>query len=427
MVESSTPEGDRAIYVLQPFADAAALLRSNGCDALHGSSADTLISSLGWTVEHLDDRRRAELSSAFQLAGRFERVFSLSLPTAYNVALVGATVDPRQFGIDAPIRDVSGKAFDPGEAFLGCVGEGAEYLSLQTWGDEDVRRVPIGEIDPRLVRHRGDASVECLIGRRFGNGTPGWVPADLCLRVAGSAPATAETRSGYGAGASPAAAALSAVLELVERDAVALWWLGGRAPRAVPLETTFADPHGPALADVLSRRERRSWILDITTETAIPTMLAWSTDRSGNDFALGAAARSTPHAAVAGALLELTQLEFALQLAKTRRNEVGDAGLNDVERRHLRRSRLAAEQCEAFRPSGLSTLADARLSEEDIRSRVAGCWLVDLTRASIGIPCVRAVAPDLQTYPATSVSERLRRCAEQNGPIPPDRIAMELM
>lgn len=385
--------------------------------------AGALLRSLGWDAAALAAGRRRDLALALAFASRFERVFSVSMPDAPRVALVGATVDPGRFGLGAATHDVSGKSPDAGEAFLGCVGEAVEYLSMQTWGDEAVEIVPREHLDERLAEPFRDAGVRCLPATALATGAAGWMPADLCLRPRnGGDPRW--TRSGFGAGPTFRDAATAAVLELVERDAVALWWISGRPARAVSsemvLEAMTGLPEG-----ALSGRDRLTTLVDITTDVGIPVVLSFSIDPDHSGFACGAAARPTLPGAAAAAFLEMAQMEFALRLAREGLRSRGEEALNEVERRHLRRAGIAVGEAPAMpRPLGLPASA-GRPDDRPLAERLGvDCWLVDLTRGEIGIPCVRAVAPDLQTYPVATETRRLRAGGTASSVV---SLAVELM
>src|SRR5437899_2323141 len=106
-----------------------------------------------------------------------------------------------------------------------------------------------------------------------------WLPADLCLR---RPPALQEfappfpLSTGSAAGTSWEGAALHGLLELIERDAASLWWHGGRPGRAVPSDVDASTQ--ALLAELRSgaAAARRSWLLDITTDTGIPAVTALS-------------------------------------------------------------------------------------------------------------------------------------------------------
>lgn len=134
---------------------------------------------------------------------------------------------------------------------------------------------------------------------------------------------------GLAAGPDPEAARRSALLEVIERDAAARWWQGETRPRTLApdaaLTATLAGLRdGAALA-------RTTAFLALPSMTGVPVACALSRDPDGRGLACGLKAAPDMATAAAGALLELCQMEIALELARLRlargaRTE-GDAGV----------------------------------------------------------------------------------------------------
>ena len=176
---------------------------------------------------------------------------------------------------------------------------------------QDWCRAHLGEIEPAA-----QPSLDWVSGVRLGDGAPVLLPADLCLRrlphTQTLLPRSALS-TGCAAGVSRETAMLRAVLELIERDAASLWWMGGRCPRPIALEEPAAQS-GAALLSVLraGRSARRSWLADVTTEFAVPCVAALSVDNDSRGLACGLAARMTLEEAVRAAILEMCQSELEL-------------------------------------------------------------------------------------------------------------------
>jgi bacteriocin biosynthesis cyclodehydratase domain-containing protein len=121
--------------------------------------------------------------------------------------------------------------------------------------------------------------------------------------------------NGSAAGSSMEEAILQGFCELVERDAVALWWYHRSRVPGVDLES-FTDPWLAALrAHYAGPLRRRLWALDLTADLGIPTYAAVSaaTDRPGEDVIVGFGAHLDPAAALTRALTELNQFLPAVQ------------------------------------------------------------------------------------------------------------------
>jgi ribosomal protein S12 methylthiotransferase accessory factor len=256
------------------------------------------------------------------------------------------------------------------------------------------------------------------------------LPADICLR---RPPAQRDFTPPYplsigsAAGPSRDAAALHGLLELIERDATSLWWWGGRLPRSIP-------PHHEAgtVAEDLLRQlrqgasvQRRTWLLDITTDIGVPCVTAVSCRADGSGFAFGLAARPALEAAVRSAILEMCQLELADAVVAAKRVERGDDALNAQDRVHLQRAAINADQCKLLQPvagqanhlpfhateeSAIFSLIVERLEKLGIDT-----FCIDLTRQRFAVPVVRVIAPGLQLEPSEIVTARLQDTIARTG------------
>jgi len=283
------------------------------------------------------------------------------------------------------------------------------------------------------------------------------LPADWCLRrtndQSGLRPLSALS-VGVAAGPTFDWAASRAILELIERDAAGLWWMGGRRGKAIPLnQPGMAET--VRLSAVLRQEasDREFWVLDITTDIGIPVVVALSCDRDGRRLAYGLASRLSIGEAMHAALLELCQTELAMLLAEIKRTELGESALPAAERLHLVRGALIdANRCALLHPDGVRLGREAQatralvaeLGETEVRETevaetearqtevpaakvelraILGALsrsgieiaLVELTRPEFDIPVVRAVAPALQLMPAGFSTDRLRRIAAEFG------------
>ncbi len=115
--------------------------------------------------------------------------------------------------------------------------------------------------------------------------------------------------NGTAAGSSVEDAIVQGFLELVERDAVALWWYNRTRQPAVDLDGC-ADPWVAELREVHAGLGRTVWALDLTTDLGIPVFAALSrrTDKPVEDITLGFGAHFDPRTALRRALSELNQM-----------------------------------------------------------------------------------------------------------------------
>ncbi len=119
--------------------------------------------------------------------------------------------------------------------------------------------------------------------------------------------------TGCAAGMDRGDATCRALLECIERDAVALWWHGGMQCAGLPLE--LIDGLQPRLSWWLQDRPRRTVLLDLDSETGVPAVAAVSSEADGTAVALGTAASLDLADAVLAAVTEMIQTEAAMQQA----------------------------------------------------------------------------------------------------------------
>ena len=91
--------------------------------------------------------------------------------------------------------------------------------------------------------------------------------------------------NGCAAGNTLEEAIVQGFLELVERDAYAIWWYN-RSQRAEVDLDQFDDPYIRDLKAQLAETGRRLWLLDVTSDLGIPTFVTsrtgWKTGRNSS-------------------------------------------------------------------------------------------------------------------------------------------------
>jgi thiazole/oxazole-forming peptide maturase SagD family component len=372
----------------------------------------------------LDGVAHATSPQLTALASRLARTFVIVSPFAPEFCCIGAEVALDEAGRNAygsASLSVTGNGTSLEDALTACLGETADRLSQVAYagdvGRNVGRRVADGWIADAIADAQGWMQAWDLV-----DGTTAAVPAELCVRPSRIRRIGALS-AGVAAGADRDAATLRATLELCERDAAALWWLGGCRPRAFPLEHA-ASRAGLELVTALrrGRTERQTLLLDIATDIAVPAVAAVSFDAAGRGLACGLAARLRWDDAARAAVLELLQMELAAPIAEAKLREAGATALTEPDRQHLRRAAFAAQDCALLSPRGASTTIPqaphlAALTAQ-LRDRNIRLFAVDLTRPDIGVPVVRALSPELQPYTADVVTERLRSCgAGRDAPV----------
>jgi oxazoline/thiazoline synthase len=225
--------------------------------------------------------------------------------------------------------------------------------------------------------------------------------------------------NGNAAGSSIEDAIAQGFLELVERDAVAIWWYNRTRQPAVDIDSLndrWIDELRMRYKDI----NREFWLLDVTSDLGIPVMAAISrrVDKPAEDIMLGFGAHFDPRVAARRALTELGQLLPAV--VGTRADGSG-YGLADD---HLRRWWLTAtiENQPYLRPDEDQNPRDrtsyAYTPRSDLRDdiehivKLAGrkgleVLVLDQTRPDIGMPVVKVIVPGLRHFWARFAAGRL--------------------
>jgi ribosomal protein S12 methylthiotransferase accessory factor len=393
-------------------------------------------------LDYLDDatEQAPHRAAMLRAASGFSRIFTLDPVDAPGLIALGAEVDPACMGVQGmPLAGVSGTGLTFREAFESCVGEGVEHLSQYAMEQDAIQRLAadealteaspaLREVWEQLTPYRRDRSAALTawtFAADLADGQPVCLPADICLRrPAGERDLDPPwpLSTGCGAGPDHLTAVLHGLLELIERDAVALWWRGGRRPRVLP---------GNAGAAVLERlrggnTRRRTWLLDVTNDTGVPAVVAASCNDDGFGLCCGFAAGTTIAGAANAAVREMAQLELAYRLSATKRAVRGEAALNEVDRQHVQRfTTLNVADTPALHPLA-PPLPPCDLPADDalgalaeVRKRLGAIGLapcaVNLTRAAFAIPVVRAVCPGLEPGMRSPPGPRLRAAAQLSG------------
>ncbi len=195
--------------------------------------------------------------------------------------------------------------------------------------------------------------------------------------------------SGLAAGHSIHSAQQRAVLELVERDAVSLWWYS-RAQRPELRIGAGEIAWFDAFADWLRRANRRFWLLDLGHDLRIPVAAAILCDEHGRDLCFGFAAGSTPSEAAASALCESVQFDLTKKM-QARSNTPAP---------FLKWCRTASIADNAFlRPEPEAPVSRLN-TEPDPSAAISRAELhmifIDLSLPAGGVHVIRAIVPGLR-------------------------------
>ncbi|MFJ3907761.1 TOMM precursor leader peptide-binding protein [Streptomyces vinaceus] len=216
--------------------------------------------------------------------------------------------------------------------------------------------------------------------------------------------------NGNAAGSSPEDALVQGFLELVERDAVALWWYNRTRQPGVDLGS-FEDEWVERTRHGLRRMNREVWALDLTSDLGIPVIAALSrrTDKPAEDVLFGFGAHFDPRVALCRALSELGQLLPAVGAA---RGDGGGYRITDPEPLSWWRGAtianqpyLAADPMAQTRTPGHWTVAagadlldDVHMITELVRSKGLDLLVLDQSRPDLGLPVTKVVVPGLRHF-----------------------------
>ncbi len=257
-------------------------------------------------------------------------------------------------------------------------------------------------------------------------------------------PYCAACSNGNAAGNTLEEAILQGFFELVERDAVALWWYNRVRRPAVNLDS-FDEPYLRRLAAFLRENQQRElWVLDLTSDLQIPAFAALSrrTDRQPEEILMGFGAHFDARIALLRAVTELNQM-LTWVLTDRDGKPLAPESIDDPETLHWLKTATLQNQPYLVPADGPSRgrLDFPERRTDDIRDDVLACQalvgqrgmemlVLDQTRADIGLPVVKVFVPGLRHFWARYAPGRLYDvpvqlgwlsepfCEEQLNPIP---------
>lgn len=221
--------------------------------------------------------------------------------------------------------------------------------------------------------------------------------------------------NGNAAGSSMADAVLQGLLELVERDAVALWWYNRLTVAGIDLDA-FDEPWLSDMRRKYAELGRELWVLDLTADLGVPVMAAVSRRVGGarENIVFGFGAHLDPHIALRRAITEQNQMIPAML-----GDDVAPIGDPDAER-WFREATLAnqpylvpdpAATPRTPRSYGYREITDISAAVGDLSAKLAErgmqTFVLDQTRPDIALPVVKVIVPGLRHYWARYAPGRL--------------------
>lgn len=271
----------------------------------------------------------------------------------------------------------------------------------------DVAGLPFSALGDFLPDH----PISWIEGNKLVSGESRWVPLELVStdftlpQPPGSFAFPANT-NGLASGNTQEEAQLHALCELIERDALSLWRLGGDAARAAS-KLDAATVESDAAAALLERYRAAGLdvgIWDVTSDVGVPVFCCAVAEPSETavEAELGAGCHPDREVALLRALTEAAQSrttriagsrddyvpESYDSAAKLARNRTAQLWLADPPRRSFE----AVPSLAGDSIAGDLAAVVARLAEVGVDDLAA----VDLSRPEIGIPVARVVASGLE-------------------------------
>lgn len=216
--------------------------------------------------------------------------------------------------------------------------------------------------------------------------------------------------NGCAAGNTIEEAILQGFMELVERDAVALWWYDRLQKPQVDLDS-FDEPYFQELKQYYQSINREIWVLDITSDFNIPVFAAISkrSDRSVEDIVLGYGAHFDAKIAISRALTEVNQILPNVLFADA------DGSTNyppsaDTLAVDWWKTATVAEQVYLVPDEGIPVkvsrdypqiantdlLEDVKLCQQIVEKNGMEMLVLDQTRADIGLRVAKVIVPGMR-------------------------------
>ena len=447
--------GRIASLITDPVAEQAIVERLDGCDALEVLAALRVLEQWGlldrflrdgdWHVRWRDQSVAAIASKVLPLLdGRVDGIARLSAGRDCPVHVIVALPRDEENGARTVLRQLAaGRGTSLGDAVLGALAEAAEVMSATHRGDEPTIRASLAQIGERAVpigdlllfsktqygrRSQLDdcgridapppvdveSAIDWVDARALHDGTTWRIPAAYCYLRYRWQPGDTEfcraDTNGCAVGVTRDHAILKALLELLERDAVAIWWYNRLQRPAVDLEELGQDTVLTTRA-WLDKCGRSLHVLDLSSDLPISVAAAISAESQGRRIALGFGSHFDPAQAVLAAVTEMHQLLAQATLLERLEKEgrapelssdirdlmnwwnVQDLGHNP----YLMPMERRAKAMPCRRDHGHAESGIARLVEE-LRHRNMTPLVLDMSRADLDVCAVRVVVPGLRPW-----------------------------
>jgi ribosomal protein S12 methylthiotransferase accessory factor len=229
-----------------------------------------------------------------------------------------------------------------------------------------------------------------------------YVPTSLLYFFYSGPAAFAADSNGCAAGNTLEEAVVQGFLELVERDAYAIWWYNQTQHRELDLDC-FDDPYVRDLRSQLAATGRRLWVLDVTNDLGIPSFVAithWMQNGREN-IEFGSGAHFDARIGLLRALTELNQfLSLGLMGGGTGEKSTldGITPLRLEDHSFLMPSNKPAARRESGTKFGQLGTSEVSACVRLAKQAGLDFLVLDQTRPDIEVPVVRVIVPGLRHF-----------------------------
>lgn len=221
------------------------------------------------------------------------------------------------------------------------------------------------------------------------------------------------TSCGLASGNDVVEATLHALCEIVERDALTLWWAPDRPAYQESMidNDSVADPTARSLLDQLDDAGLDTFLWDVTSDLGVPVFMACIVERAGlaewRSFGpcWGYGCHPEPAVALSRAITEAAQTRVTVIVSSRDDNynrqyvSQNDPAVTESARTLF--SEVVPERRFTGRPSANTGSIDGNLRwvlKAIDRAGAGPVARVDLTKPELGIPVVKAIVPGLEFY-----------------------------
>ncbi len=201
-------------------------------------------------------------------------------------------------------------------------------------------------------------------------------------------------------------AVLQGLMELIERDACAIWWYNRAVLPGIDLGS-FSSPYFERVAHSLAQRDRDLHVLDLTNDLGVSAVMAVSCQRhDGGRVHLGLGCHLSPRTAISRALSELTQA-IAFEFSDNPAKQIAffDDHAHWLDSQHIgdhpylkpRRDIQLGERDLVDRSSP-DIGGDVRWCVDMLAEKGMETIVLDQTRPEIGFPVARVAVPGLRHF-----------------------------